>query len=66
MNLHLPAFLKPKPVHVVPRFHAATKSENRAASAKAVGVQCELAIYVATVPLEQRRAEFQAVLERRG
>ncbi len=63
MNL-LPAFLKPKPVHVVPRFHAATKAENRAAAAKAVGIRCQLAVYAATTSDAQRKADTEAHFRR--
>ena len=64
MHLHIPFF--GKRTHVVPKFHAATKAENREALAKRVGVACQLAVYVATTTPEQRKADTEAAMKREG
>jgi hypothetical protein len=62
MNFHLPNPLnlfRPKPAHVEPRWHAATKAENLAAQQKRTDVRLELAVYAATTTPEQRKAEAE-------
>lgn len=62
MNFHLPNPLdlfRPKPAHVEPRWHAATKAEDRAAQQRRADVRLELAVYAATTTPEQRKAEAE-------
>ena len=55
MNL-LPIFFRPKPLHVQPRWHAATKSENRAARQLRADRRMELEIMSVHMTDEQREA----------
>lgn len=66
MNFHFPAFFRPKPLHVEPRWHAATKSENRAARAVAIGRRLELEIMAIHLTPEQRAAAKARGLERKA
>ena len=53
--LHILERFFPKP-HVEPRWHAATKAENRAARALAIGRRLELEIMAIHMTPEQREA----------
>ena len=59
--MHIPEFLHSildffRPPHVEPRWHAATKAENRAARALAIGRRLELEIMAIHMTPEQREA----------
>ena len=48
----------PEPLpHVIPRYHAATKEENKLAARRRADVRIELAVYAATTTPEQRKLE---------
>jgi hypothetical protein len=66
MNFHFPSFFRPKPVHVEPRYHAATKAENRAAAARAIGRRLELEFMAIHMTPEQREAAKARALRGRG
>lgn len=56
---------KPEPLpHVIPRYHAATKAENKLATRRQADVRIELAIYAATTTPEQRRQEAERFFAR--
>lgn len=61
MNLIPAIFRKPaQPLrHVI-----ATRAESRAVSRKRIETQLQLAVYVATVPLDQRKAETDEAISR--
>lgn len=60
MNILSAIFSRPKPLHVVPRYHAATRRESKLAQQKRADVQLELAVFVATTTPERRKAEAEA------
>ena len=56
MNLNPLSLFRPKPLHVQPRWHAATKSENRAARQLRADRRMELEIMSVHMTDEQRQA----------
>lgn len=64
--MNLLSFFRSKPSrpHAIVRHVAATKAESRLVQRKRADVHAELAVYVATTSLEQRRADAAAFFAR--